>query len=437
MHLRKIISMAALCGLVIANDLPAAPSDEVRALLEKGNARAAYEHAKKHPDQLGIPAFDFYFGVAAIDAGHAGEGVLALERYLINYPANLNAKLELARGYHVLGENTRAREEFLAVLESNPPPAVVANIERFLDSIRAREAAYRTTALAFFELGGGYDSNINAGVRSSLVNLPNFGPVTVSQSGVEKAAAFAQLAAGASLSQPVAPGVLAFGSLAGNYKFNDGHPEFDLGDLGIQGGMSYLKDRNLFRGTLGYSTLEVDRRSYRDTAVVGGEWVHQLDELQAITGQLQYARLTYNEENKPRDADLYGISLGYRRAFISDWQPLLAANVSYGKEENRRDRDDLGRAISSARIVLSVTPRPRWAFGIGATTQSSDYEAPDVLFTTRRRDRYYAADVTVSYAFNRNLSLRCELLTSANESNIELYEYTREVAALKLRYEIK
>ncbi|MBM3357037.1 MAG: hypothetical protein FJY54_04850, partial [Betaproteobacteria bacterium] len=160
MRLPKDIA-GGLWGLMLAGTVFAAPADDIKALVEKGNPRAAYELGKKHPEQLGNPAFDFFFGIAAIDSGHAGEGVLALERYIIHFPGNLQAKLELGRGYFLMGDYLRAREEFNDVLRTKPPAAVVANIERYLDAIRAREAAFRTTAGAFIEFGVGRDSNIN------------------------------------------------------------------------------------------------------------------------------------------------------------------------------------------------------------------------------------------------------------------------------------
>ncbi len=132
--------------LCCATPLLAAPPDEVKALLDKGNAAGAYALGKKHPEELGNPAFDFHFGVAAIDSGHAGEGVLALERYVVNFPGNNAARLELARGYFVMGDDQRAREEFNGVLGTKPPAAVVANIERFLDSLRSRESTCSGTA---------------------------------------------------------------------------------------------------------------------------------------------------------------------------------------------------------------------------------------------------------------------------------------------------
>src|SRR5262245_23302261 len=79
----RIRGVVALCLLACSQALCAAPADDVQALLEKGDAAGAYELGRKHRDQLGNPAFDFYFGIAAINAGHSGEGVLALERYVL------------------------------------------------------------------------------------------------------------------------------------------------------------------------------------------------------------------------------------------------------------------------------------------------------------------------------------------------------------------
>lgn len=427
----------ALWGLAFAGALFAAPADDIRALLDKGDARSAYELGKKHPDQLGNPAFDFYFGVAAIDSGRAGEGVLALERYLANFPDNVQARAELARGYFVLGENARAREEFNEVLNAKPPAAVVVNIERYLDAIRARESAYRTTPGAFVEFGLGYDSNINGGVNNASLSVPNLGQITVVPAGVKIGSSFAQATAGANIVYPVAPGVGVFGSVGADFKINNNHTEFDQGNLGAAGGVSYLLENDLLRASVSFNTLDVDHQTFRDVTALTGEWTRQLDELQAVSAFLQYGDLDYKGSNDPRDSNLYGIGGGYRRAFVVPGAPLLSLSASYAQEDNRRDLDELSRDIWSLRAAVSATPSPRWAVSAGATFQQSDYDAPDPLFATTRRDQYYAVDFTASYAFSRNFSVRGEVLLSKNDSNIALFEYKRDVAAVKVRYEFK
>lgn len=435
---RMIALAACLCGCAVAQGLLAAPSDEIKALLETGDARGAYEHARKYPDQLGVAAFDFYFGIAAINAGHAGEGVLALERYLLNFPENTQARLELARGYFVLGEETRAREEFEAVTRLKPPPAVQAEIDRFLDAIRARESRFRTTANLFVEAGFGYDSNVNGGVGSANIVLPAFGLVTVTQAGVEQSATFTHLAAGGQITHPVAPGWSVFGGLGAESKLNHGsfESQFDLLTLAASGGATLLRENDLYRVAALYTTLDVDNEDFRDITGFAAEWQRQVDEFQMYSMALQYGDLDYKGANDVRDSHLYQLALGYRRAFIGPWQPLLTVNVYLGQEDNRRDRDDLSRDLYGFRASVSGSPAPRWAASAGAFYQLSDYREPDPLLGLTRRDTYYGLDLALSYALRRGLSVRGEFLLSRNDSNIALFEYDRNLVAVKLRYDI-
>ena len=88
----------------------AAPADDVEALLEQGKDREAYEAGKATPDALGTPLFDFYFGIAAPNAGVPGGGVLAIERYLLQFPDNRSATAEAAPDITYLAKmNVRAK----------------------------------------------------------------------------------------------------------------------------------------------------------------------------------------------------------------------------------------------------------------------------------------------------------------------------------------
>ena len=426
----------AVLAFAVSTAAQAAPADDVKALIDQGKAAEAYALGKKYPDQLGNPAFDFYYGVAAIDAGHAGEGVLALERYVANFPDNLEARLELARGYYVLGDDARAREEFDTVRKSNPPPAVQANIQRFTDAIRARESQYKTTTGLYAEAGVGHDSNVNGGLNSPNITLPIFGPVTLT-TGVKLRDDFLTFGAGGNITHPVAPGVALFGVASADMKSNNQQGAFDQGNINVAGGVSVLRDKNLWRLTGSYGELSVGHDWYRKATGLAGEVNHQLDELQAVNGFVQYAKLEYQPPQDVRNADLWAIGAGYRRAFIGAWQPLFTASASYGEERDQKSRPDLGRKFWGGRVALSGTPAPRWSASAGVSYQQSKYDGPDVLLAAVRKDKYYGVDALVSYSLDRNWSIRGEYYYNNNTSNLALYEFERHLFMAKVRYEFR
>ncbi|MDP2242321.1 MAG: hypothetical protein Q8K18_19455 [Burkholderiales bacterium] len=421
----------------------AAPADDIKNLLDQGRPADAYTLGREHPDELGKPAFDFYFGIAAVGSGHAGEGVLALERYVVNVPEDINGRLELARGYFVLGEDARAREEFETALAAKPPADVQANVQRFLDAIRARESQYRPSATYVLEAGYGYDSNASGGPGSTSLILPNGVGVSISDRFSRSLDNFQHLLASASGSRPISPGVSLFGIASIDTRMYDTESRFDQYSLSASGGLSLLREKNFYRGTVSFNRLYLENDRYRDVASVSGEWQHQLDELQAVNAFVQVSDLDYAAANSLRNSNFYTLGGGYRRAFIHPWQPLVRANLYLGKEDVRSGaRSDLARDVYGVRLAASFSPVAKWGISLGVTYQKSDYAGGDPLpagFTPLppRKDDYWASDISASYALTRQLSVRGELMLSKNDSNNPLYEYRRNVASMKLRYEFK
>lgn len=433
---RAAFAAVVMCGTQLALG---APADEVRALLEQGRAREAYELARRHPDELGKPDFDFYYGIAAVDAGHAGEGVLALERYIVRFPDNDRARLELARAYYVLGELSRAREEFETVSRRKPPAEVQATIDRFMDSIRAQETRYRTSASFYVEIGGGYDSNANSGVGNAVITVPTLGVVQLAQAGVRSGDRFMHLAAGGQFSHPVAAGValIAGAGAEGKLHHDSFDQRFDQTSGALYGGVSYLRDKNLVRGTLSLSSLYVDYQRFRDVATLGAEWHRQIDEFNTASLFGQYAVLEY-PSSPVRDSEFHGLGVGWRRAFIGRLQPVFQLQAIYGQERNAAEpkRDDLSRDLYTLRGGLSLTPAARWGVSLGLAYTGSRFEDADPLFLVRRDDDYYSVELGASYRLTRQISLRADYLYSDNRSNIALYQYSRDVITLRARFEI-
>jgi hypothetical protein len=148
----------------------------------------------------------------------------------------------------------------------------------------------------------------STGVGSAGIALPVFGNVLVSASGVKTPADFTWVALGAEIIHPVAPGVAVFANGRVDGKFNNGGlaSQFDQNNISLNGGLTYLNDKNLYRLTASHATVEVDNRRFRDVDGIAGELSHQLDELQSIGPFLQLARLSYTGDNQPRDATCTG-----------------------------------------------------------------------------------------------------------------------------------
>ena len=450
--MQSLVCAAVLC---VASPLAfAAAADDVKALLQAGKAREAYESGKAHPEELGAHLFDFYFGIAALDAGVPGEGVLALERYLLQFPDNRSAQFQLARGYFILGEDQRARDEF-AGLATGASGAELENITRFVDAIRARESSYKPTSTAYLEVGGGYDSNINSGIKSGQVaGLPAGIILAPGQSSELQGDFFNTVGAGIQGSYPVAPGLALYGGgmLSGRFHKLATSNAFDQTLLGLQGGISKLDGRNLYRLGLDLTRLGVGNQAYLALTTVIGEWQYQNDQFNRFGLALQWSDQAYSNIDayldlaktvrvpsgaNIRDSRLANLTGSWTRTLVHPWNPVLTANLNFGDDKNRKDRPDLSRSLWGVRTSATVQPFSKWTYGVGLSYQNSRYASDFALGVAPRRDDFFALDLSATYPIDRNWSVRSEYQRVNQQSTIGFYRYTRDALAVKLRYEFK
>lgn len=455
MKIRYVVASLA-AGLLAPLFAHAAPADDVKALLERQKPLEAYNLARGNPGEMGKPLFDFFYGIAAIDAGHAGEGVLALERYLLSFSDNRSARFHLARGYYVLGEDQRARDEFQNLL-ADATGAEKTTAERYLDAIKAREGRYQPTATGFLEAGLGFDSNINSGIPGgSTFSLPGGTSLVLAPNSVVARAedTFATLAGGVQGTYPLAPGIAAFGTAGFDSRFHGkaNFDQFDQASFGGSGGLSFLTDRNLYKAGIGVSEGFVDKQRYLTTTSLFGEWQHQIDQFNRFSLGGQVAGLDFHEmsvyttlnksartrvERTPtRDSTYAGLSAGWVRSFNVDYLPVLNVSLSFGDEANRANRPDLARTVLGAKVGLSLTPAPKWGAAVAAGMQDTSYKGRGA-FAASRKDATYTLDGSLSYFYSKAMSVRLEAAVTQQQSNIGLYDYDRYVVGVKARYDFK
>lgn len=432
------VALLALSFALVAPPLPAATPAELRVLLERGKADEAYRVGRSTPEQLGNPPFDFAFGIAAIAAGRASEGVLALERFLLNHPDHDAARVELARGYFALGEDARAREEFETAMAGGPPPPVRAVIEEYLAAIRVRAAKYQPTAMAYLMLGGGYDSNPRAGVDNPEISLPVFGTVTVVDSGVRRGDKVREAGAGVRLTAPFSPTVTAFAAGSADASRHPELDDFDQAHFAGSTGVAGRDGRWGWRAAASFSYQRLGGEPYRRARGLALDASYMPDERSAWTAGVQGGRFLFHGVNAVRDSDFIAATAGWKRFFATAWRPEIELAGNVGRERNRLgQRQDLSRDLLGARVSGSVTPVRGWTLGAGVSWLASDYLEPDLALQTTRSDRYLAGDLSLEWRFSPTLAARAEFVAARNRSNLELYEYRRHAAMLRLRYETR
>ncbi len=434
---RRNVAAAAVLALAFTAAL-AAPLDDIRRQVEASQFELAYQTAQANPQLVGDPHFDFPYGVAAISVGRVPEGVLALERHLAAVPANDRARLELARGYFLLGEYPRARSEFEFVLRYNPPAGVRARIAGFLQAMQVREATDRRASARFYaEVGVGHDSNVNLGTYRDALQL-GFGTVELAPGSPSRQVkdSFGQLALGGQQQLRVTNRLSVFAGADLDVRGNLNAHQYDLTTAGANIGFSQLSNATLWRTTLGISQMMVGGNRYRNAVLLSTDAGISLDAERTLSLFGNYAEIRHSVTDEVRDARSFtlGAMLNHSYADVAG-SPALGARLSYTQEDNATLRKDLSKQVPMLRVFGSINSGDRLRLTLGLSAYLQDFQGEDIGFGSVRHDETSAIDLAANYAIDARLTLRADAAWSHTKSNQSLYDSRRVAASLKLRYQ--
>lgn len=448
----RTLSALALClGTLVAQaQQPAlAPGEQMKpavadmkSLIEQGRFSDAFNLGLKNDSMAGDPIYDYYFGIAAVDSGRASLGVLALERVLLSNPGNDLARLELARGYFVLEDYERAREEFQILASKDLPPAVKQSINKYLAAIRDTDPEFRTVSKAYVEWSIGRNSNVNSSTDRDVL-FPLFGqsvdPVLI-RPDEAKSSNMSQLVVGASVSGPVLPGLkynLGVDLSQRQYASVD---NFDQATGGINAGLEFSGDAVLYRLGAFAQQSRLDNEKLRDTYGLLVEAVKPINKETSIRAGIGFAQLRYAETSQNRDADLPTFAIGFNTFLGGAWKYGLDLSANLGREKNLKNRPDFSRDIFGIRAVLGFSPSPGWQGSLTYSYTKSKYDAEDPLAPnpdTFKDENLHGLEFGLQYQLTKGWSVRGEINYTQNVANITLYEYKQTTTFLKMRYEWK
>ena len=402
--------------------------------------------AAKRPDKKEV---FFLIGLSAIEASRRlpasketvktallDEAVANLRAILINNPGLVRVRLELARAFYFKREDALAREHFERVLAGKPPRTVVANINRFLNIMRARKR-WRT----YFGFSIAPDTNISSVSDSEIIyihDLPfrrdafegeSSGVGLILWGGGEYQHPLGErlrLRLGADLSRREYEGNAfdqMFASVHAGPRWRVG-PATELSLLGSARrrwtGGEILKDSLLdddaHNDTSLGARLEIDHRvSRRLFARVRTSWHERT-----------------HENRDFLDGPILDLSLsGY---WLATSTIRTHATVGYGRErpDSQRWRNKTGWARLGASIALP------YGFTVGGSGEMrwTNYEGGWFPFTTDNSSREDRTRILQASVFNRvftvfGFSPQLVVVNEERASNAQLYDYKRTRAELR------
>lgn len=351
-----------------------------------------------HPDKIDIL---FLTGLAATRlservkdsdrrAALLNEAVAAFHAILAERPALTRVRLELARAFFLAGDDSLSREHFERVLAGNPPPAMAANIQRFLHTIRARRRWSSYLSVNIRE-----SDNINSGTDTEVIYIFDL-PFVVDEESRPRSGTGLSLGVGGEYQYPLAERWRwRFGVDVSRLEYA-GH-DLDGDYLQLRSGPRYLVSR---RSEVGLQVFERrrwlagDRYSREHGLLLDAR--HRLTAKLGFNGRASLGETDYRNASS-RDAKEREYTLGAAYLF----SPLVEGSASLG-ETRVRIEDGTRNSGRNVRLGLGVVLPKGWTVGGNYewVRQRYGYDAP--FSTERRVDRLRTAHL---FVLNRQLTL--------------------------------
>ncbi|MCY3823314.1 MAG: surface lipoprotein assembly modifier [Nitrospinae bacterium] len=380
----------------------------------------------------------FLYGLSAIEASRRlppakakertallDAAISALRVILIEKPALVRVRLELARAFFYKKEDDLSRRHFDRVLAGKPPKAMVANINRFLRIMRARR---RWSAHFGFSLAP--DTNIGAVSDSEVIYIYDL-PFRRNNFEGENSGLGFVFWGGAEYQYPLGERLrLRMGTDISRREYEGSR--FDQMTVSLHAGPRWWMSPNT------EMSLLASARQRRSGGLIHSHEFGARFELEhRLTRRIRLSgRASWHERNYERDKHFDGPQLDL--ALVGSWvlTPTLQIRGAFGyaaedpESQTWRNRSRWGRLGASIALPFGFT------VGGNAELRTTDYQGnwfPFVPDNSSREDEVRIFSVSV---FNRafttfGFSPQLIVVNEKRESNAQLYDYKRTRAELR------
>ena len=393
--------------------------EEVRVLLQAGNAAGAYELLLQYEgDWSGEVDYDYLFGIAALDSGDPSEAIFSLQRVVAAEPEFSGGRLELARAYFEIGDNELARTEFQQILTENPPPNVLAATNDYLEAIEARARAYTADIQSTVEFGFGFDTNTPAATADDV--FLNF---QLSPNNLEQNSMVLSSAVGVLYNRPISPESQILLTARVDHKSNPSTHFVDASNADVGAGWTFNRGPHTVSVTANYIYSWLDREGQKDDIGISGSYIRELPNNWTVLAFARASQVRFDDKAlQVQDVDrlTYGVSV---------IQAFTASVLNLSLTGGRDDADQSASPFSTDTMGMTLsntwfTPNDRSYF-VDATFSTTEFDDP--FFGIDRTDDLmaFSAGATYNKFPARDWVTTARVGYSEKDSDVSLYEFDR------------
>jgi tetratricopeptide (TPR) repeat protein len=429
---------------------------EAQKLIEQKRAAAAF--AKLAPlegQRAGEVQFDYWLGVAALEAGRLERAAIAFERALVVDPDFDSARLELGRTYLRMGSLDLAEQEFRRLEPRTPTPQGKQLLASFLTEIARLKSRQKFAASGFVELGGGRDNNISsttADFTSAINNSFGLTGILPTGNSIKRSDTFAALATGGEAvwryKEDRTFFVTAGARLRDYREFDDfryslvdiavGH-EIRFGTKALAYGAfgQMFRQNGAFLDPITGARIKNDRNS-------GGlsvDWRMEVASNVALTLGAQGSLYRY-KSNPTQDTDQFTLSATVTGSPQNWHGSTLGLGIYSGVDRAKRPllagaATDVGRRNIGMRAFAQTDPKEALSamIAVGFAERRDDDAFARASKVEYGRDRLLDVGIRATWRFAEQWSLVPYVSYVQNRSNIALYDFNKTEGGISVRYD--
>ncbi len=428
-----LVLVASLCGLARADVTTVTQAAEL--LIQEGQPAAALELLQPAAQEYaGKAKFDYVLALALMDSGDHGQAEFVFERLLTMSPGFHGARLDYARVLVARKKYSEALEQLDTLGDSRPPERALNQISNLKNIINQRANTSRWSRYLEASTAAGYDSNVN-----SATVVDEFLGFALDATSQEQDSDFLDFSVAGGVGYQLSRGMKLSGRLQYRKRENAQASFVDSDALSLETRLVRVSETDYQQLTLTGYQFDIDGSRNSEGIALSGTWLRKIAPQWRIGVTAEAGRIDFGDNLEVKDVDRYKAGLLGVYSVGENGQGQLLLRAGAGTDEPRLSSSRYARDFIYAGSSFSWKFNPAIRAAINLNYQNSQFKEVffEQLYSDKREDDRYRLTGSVDWKFRPRWVLTHSLAYTRNDTFVDIFEYERFEALLRLRYKFQ